>query len=293
MTNEDSVIREVDEELAHERQWEFFRKNGPALIGAAAAVVASVGGWQYYNYHKAETARRSAMQYAEALKTLEADETTGAAALKKVIDNGAGAYPLLARLQEGALLERKGDRMGALADYRAAAEDRRATKHLRQLARLRAAYLVLEDGREAVLAELGPLAEAQTPLGYYAREIVGVAAIEAEDYDAAAVMFRRAAIDLSAPEPVRQRAEELAALASAGKAGVNISGKVRTQDLLRALGEDPNEANKPENSDKDKTSDENGEGASASDNAGDAVEPAADEDAAPADGETSDASENG
>jgi hypothetical protein len=40
---------------------------------------------------------------------------------------------------------------------------------------------------------------------------------------------------MTAPAPVRQRAEEFAALAAAAKAGVNITGEARVDDLMKAL----------------------------------------------------------
>ncbi|MFQ5563290.1 MAG: tetratricopeptide repeat protein [Parvularculaceae bacterium] len=299
MTNDESVIREVDQELAHERQWAMFRKHGPALISAAVAVVAFVGGWQFYNYRKTEVASRSAIEYAGALRLLEEDETSGLAALNDVIDEGSGGYPVLARLQKGALLARSGDRAGALAAFRAAAEDGRATKRLRELARLRAAYLLLEDGRDAVATELGPLVDQPTPLGYYARELAAVAALEDEDYDGAAEMFRRASIDLNAPGPVRQRAEELRALAAAARSGVNISGRVRTQDLLRALGEESEASGNAAAPDGETApADENAAAAAdgpeaPAEESGDRNQAETEQDAGAADGEDREASENG
>ena len=46
MANEDSVLKEVDQELAEDRQWAMFRKYGPAAIGAGLALILGVGAWQ-------------------------------------------------------------------------------------------------------------------------------------------------------------------------------------------------------------------------------------------------------
>lgn len=241
MANDESVLREVDQELAQERQWEYFRKNGPLVIGAAILVVAAVGGWQFFNFSKAETAKQSALEYNSAIEVLEEDPTGGLAALDGVFEETSGGYPVLAQLRRAAILASEDDRLGALAAYRSVAADGRTPKHLRDLARLRASYLLLEDGRDAVTAELGPMVEAQTQFGYYAREIAALSALESKDYDTALRMFRSASIDLFAPTPVRQRAEELAALSASGKSGVNIFGEWRTEDLFKAIGEDIDE----------------------------------------------------
>ncbi|MCA8888122.1 MAG: hypothetical protein KDA46_04780, partial [Parvularculaceae bacterium] len=52
--------------------------------------------------------------------------------------------------------------------------------------------------------------------------LLALAAFKDGDYQTAEEMFRTAASSVGAPEPVRQRAEEFAALASAGKAGVEF-----------------------------------------------------------------------
>lgn len=236
MANDESALREVDQELAEEQQWAQFRRQGPFLIGAAVALVAGVAGWQVWTQVKTSAAEESALEYRDAVELLDEDQEAARAALAAVAEEGGG-YGALAALQRAGSYASGGERLRALQIYREVASGS-APKRVRELAQLRAGYLALADGRDAVIAELGALPEAEGLYGYYAREIMGLAALGAEDYETALSNFRQLSIDISAPQGLRDRAEEFAALAAAAKAGVNISGEARVEDLLQAVGEE-------------------------------------------------------
>ncbi len=231
---EDSVLREVDQDLAEERQWAQFREHGPKVIAAAIAIVAGVTGWQVWTHMQTGAAEKAALEYGDAIERLAEDRDAGRTALDSVAADNGG-YGALARLQRAASFAAGGERLKAIGIYRELANGD-APSRVRQLARLRAAYLSLADGRDAVIAELGGLAESEGPFSYYAKEVLGLAALGVEDYETAVATFRMLSIDIAAPQGVRDRAEEFAALAAAAKAGVNISGEVRVEDLLESIG---------------------------------------------------------
>ncbi|WP_425409193.1 tetratricopeptide repeat protein [Hyphococcus sp.] len=235
MANDESALREVDQELAEERQWSEFRRQGPLVIGAAIAVVAGVAGWQIWNHVQKSTAEENAIEYSNALEVLAEDSVAGRASLETVAKDTSG-YGALAALQRAGSYAAGGERLKAVEIYREIAGGG-APNRVKQLAQLRAGYLSLVDGRDAVIDVLGDLPEAEGRFGYYAREIMALAALDAEDYETAQSSFRQLSLDMSAPEGVRSRAEEFAALASAAKAGVNISGETRLEDLLEAVGD--------------------------------------------------------
>lgn len=235
MANQDeALLKEVDQDLADERQWAAFRKYGPALIGAAAAIVVGVGGYQIWNSQKDARAERLAMEFRNAVELLDEDAAAGRTALEAVAEAGGG-YGMLAQFYRAGSFAGNGERLNAIEAYRALYNGG-GDKRLRELARLRAAYLSLEDGRAAVLNDLGDLTAATTINGVYAREIEALAAMLEKDFEAAHSLFRQLSIDLVAPETVRQRAEGFAAMASAGKAGINVFGETRVQELIEAVG---------------------------------------------------------
>lgn len=232
MTNDETIMREVDQALAEEKASEGIRKNLPAIVGAALIVVVGVGGWQYWTAQREQKAIAASAAYETALKAGTDEERI--AALEK-ISGQSGGYAVLAKLRLAGEAAGKGEREKALGLYREAYAGAAGSKRLKDAARLKAGYLALEDGREAVLRDVGSLETDETAIGFYAREIIALAALEAGDFQAAEQMFRKAASDPKAPQSIQLRAGEYAALASAGKAGVKfpaIEHSKKSQDEL-------------------------------------------------------------
>lgn len=235
MTNEETALREVDQAIAEDRQKDLFKRYGALMIGGAALAVAAVAGYQVWRARAADQAQAAALEYKTATEVLAKTPEDGRVALAALSETAPKGYALIADFARAASLADSGDREGALAALRNIYDRGDAPKRLRELARLRAAALASADGRDAVLQVLGSLAEETTAMGYYARELSAAAALAAKDYETALSMFRKAADDVAAPQPVRERAKEFAALATAGKAGVNLTGEARVDDLAEAL----------------------------------------------------------
>lgn len=237
MTNDETMLREVDQALAEDQTAQSFRKNLPAVIGAAVAIIVGVGGWQIWSQQRATAAARASSAYDEALKQAGTDE--GTKALEGLAGEGGG-YAAVARMRLAGEAATRGEKDKALALYREVYSGGGATRRVKDVARLRAAYLSLADGRDAVIKDIGALETDETALGFYARETLALAAFRAGDYQSAEEMFRKAASSADAPEPVRLRAAEFAALASAGKTGVEFpsierSGKTEAERYLENL----------------------------------------------------------
>ncbi len=235
MANEDSLIlKEVDQALEEDKTWDFFRKNGAAVVGGAVLIVAGVAGWQFWGHMRTQTAERQALEFRNAVELLEENREAGRTALDAVAAE-KGGYGALAKLRRAASYAAGGERLKALEIYRAVASGD-APRRIQEMARLRAGYLALADGRDAVMAELGGLADDDAPLSYYAKEILGIASFNAKDYESASATFAALSADMNAPEGIRNRAEEFAAIAAAGKDGVNLTGETQLEDLLKAVG---------------------------------------------------------
>jgi hypothetical protein len=245
VANEDSVLlKEVDQALEEDRTWDFFRKYGTALIVGAVAIVVGVAGWQFWNHTKTQEAQAQALEYRAALDLLNQNTDAGRAALETVASE-SGGYAVLASLRRASSYAAGGERLKALEIYRSIASGS-APKRIRDLASIRAGYLALADGRDAVMGDVNAIAEEEGAFSYYAREILGVASLNAKDYESAVATFTALSLDLETPEGVRERAEEFAALAEAGRAGVNISGELRVDDLVQSLGLDAAQEEAPD-----------------------------------------------
>lgn len=237
MANEDTALREVDQELAEERQWAMFRQYGPAIIAGALVIVLGVAGWQFWNAREDSAAKDKALEFRNAVELLATDPVQGRDALRAISEESSGGYGVLAAFHRAASFSRGGERLAAIEAYRDIYNNGAAPKEVRDLARLRAGYLSLSDGRDSVLEDLGDLPESGGAYAFHAQEISGLAALEEEDYETALSIFRQLSIDLGAPAAIRERAEDFAALASSGKAGVNITGEAQLDDILSAINE--------------------------------------------------------
>lgn len=219
MTNDETILREVDQALAEDQTSKTLTRNLPMVIGAALLVVAGVGGWQFWSSQRTAAAAKASAAFDEALKISGTEE--GTKALEAIAAQN-DAYGALARMRLAGEYAAKNEREKALGLYREVYGDRAGSKRLKDMARIRASYLSMEDGRDAALKDLGDLETDKTALGFYARESIALAALKAGDYQGAEEMFRAAAAAPDAPEPIRLRAGEFAALAGAGKAGVAL-----------------------------------------------------------------------
>lgn len=217
MTNDDTILREVDQALAEDNTATAFQKNLPLILGAAFIVVAGVGGFQVWQSNRADAAENASRAYEAAVTAGEGDE---AEAQLAALAGAGGGYGAIAKMRLAGEHASHGDAGKALSLYREVYGESGGSKRVKDLARLRAAYLSITEGRDAVIKDAGALEADTTPIGDYAREILALAALKAGDYQTAESMFLKAAATLEAPEPLRQRAREFAALAAAGKSGV-------------------------------------------------------------------------
>ena len=235
MAEDETVIREVDQSIAEDRQAEFLQKRGPALLGLAGAIVLSVAGWQFWKGQERQGAEEASTAYWNAERSLVEDAETGKAALELVAESKSDGYATLAQFRLATTAINDGDEDGALAHYASIYGNNGTSKRLRDVARLKAGYLSIDKGRDQVLSIVSDLETDSTPIGAYAREIIALSAMEAEDFQTAETMFLEAAATIDAPPPLRSRAEQYAALASAGKAGVDLATKTGVEGFLDAL----------------------------------------------------------
>ncbi|MDI7860802.1 tetratricopeptide repeat protein [Rhizobiaceae bacterium n13] len=219
--NDDSFIREVNEELRSERLQSVWKRYGRILIGIAVLIVLGTAAHRGYDYWMTQKASDTGDQFLAAMKLAQANKTDEAlAALAAIETEGHGSYPVLARLRAAALEAQKGDSAKAIATFTAIGKDEAAPAAIRDAARMRAAWLLIENGTyEQVSAEVEQMAVPQNPLRHSAREALGLSAYKAGDFKRAREWFQQIVDDPEAPRNVANRAQMLLDLiAGSGKA---------------------------------------------------------------------------
>ena len=210
--SDDSFIREVEQELRSDRFNALWKRFAPVIIGSAVLVVALTAAWRGWQYYQAGQANASGDRFLQAVELAEAGNADAALTELRALEaDGAGRYDLLARLRAAALLAET-DPAGAVASYRAVAEDGDTPEAIANIARLRAAYLLVDHGAPAdVEALAATLANPNDPMRHSAREAMGLAALRAGDLPGAAARFEAILDDQSAPQGVTARAGEMLA----------------------------------------------------------------------------------
>jgi hypothetical protein len=201
-------FREVDEEVRRARVIAFWKKYRFAIIAAAIGAVAATAAFRAYETMRINKANAAGARYERALRSARdgkpAEALAGFEALAK---DGPKGYADLARLRAADEIAARDPKVGITA-YETLIADRDYTKSFQDVAHLRAAWLRLDrDDPQELEQKLAPLAGPAFTYRNSIRELLGLAALKREDFDAAGRWFEAIAADFQAPQAVRQRAD--------------------------------------------------------------------------------------
>lgn len=208
MADDDTFIREVNEEIRKEQAKAIWDRYGPILIGLALLVVLATSAYVGYRYWDESRANTSGDAYSQALRLAnEGKEDDALTALADIEKSGYGAYPVLARMRSATVKADKGDVAAAVSELDAVAADGSIPQSLRDMARLRAALLLVDTGSYAdVSSRVEALAVDGNALRHSAREALGLSAWKEGKAADALKLFEQIVADQAAPQNVRQRA---------------------------------------------------------------------------------------
>jgi hypothetical protein len=208
---DESLFREVEEEVRQDEYKKLWTRHGNKIIGVALAavlVVAGLEGWKYYQHTQAEQA---SVIYLDAVQKANDGKFDDAlAALAAVHHPGFGQ---LAKLREGAVLAEKGDIEKAVAAYDAIIAEPTIDKVLSDLARIRQGYLLVDTKTpDELLLKLGMFDKEGNAWRHAAREIFGLSAYRIKDYAMADRYMIAIFADPDAPQALKQRAQVMVQL---------------------------------------------------------------------------------
>lgn len=213
MSNSDSFMDEVSEEVRRDRMFALWKKYGMFAIAGIVLVVGAAGGKAWLDHQAQVEAQRVGGAVIAASSAGPDDAAAALTAIAEQTDHAGAA--VLARLRAAAALAESGDAEGAAAAYDVLASSPDADDLLKSFASFRALTLRADamDPAEAAAA-FEAVAGGSGPFRLLALEAQGAAQLQAGDRDAAVAAFQTVAEDEGAPQGLRQRA--LAALSSLG-----------------------------------------------------------------------------
>lgn len=204
MSDSDSFINEVTEEVRREKLYGYLRRYG--WIGVAA-VLLLVGG-AAFNEYRAGQERAAAEATGDALlAALEVDDPAARAAAMAGIDT-SGPSAAVALLLRAATLEEAGDAAGAAEVLGNLASNGDVPEMYRDLAAFKAAMLPTDD-LAARKANLEALASPGRPFSLLAQEQLAYVALDEGDQAGAIAILARIVEDAAVTRGLRDRAQTL------------------------------------------------------------------------------------
>jgi hypothetical protein len=207
------LFDEVDEEVRRERLKKLWDEYSIYIIAGALLIIAAVGGWRGYQYLEAKKAAEAGAAFDKAVELSEQNKHAEAeAAFTDLAAKAPSGYRVLARLRAAAEVANR-DSQAAAKLYDDIAADRSVGATERDLARVRAAGLLLETtGYPGMLQRLEPATAPGATFRHTARELLALSAWRANDTAAARQWLDLIANDGETPPSLRSRAEALQGL---------------------------------------------------------------------------------
>jgi hypothetical protein len=209
--NEDAFLREVDDNLRHDRMVGLARRYGriAVIVVGALLVLLALGLW--WRSYREKQAGGDSEQLVVALAPAGAGGAPDAAALGTLAQSSRKGYRYAALLAQAGEAQRTGDAKGAAGKYEAIAADTGAPQAYRDLATVRAVAAGFDTlPPQTVIARLKPLAIAGNPYFPSAAELTAAAWIKDKHPERAGPLFAAIARDPQAPASLRGRAAGMA-----------------------------------------------------------------------------------
>jgi hypothetical protein len=207
------LFDEVDEDVRRDQFKRIWDQYSIYIIAGALLIIAAVGGWRGYQYLEAKKAAEAGAAFDHAVELSEQDKHSEAeAAFNSLAATAPSGYRLLARLRAAAEVASH-DPQAAAKLYDEISADRSVGASERELAKVRAAGLLLETASYSTMLErLEAAAAPEATFRHTARELLALSAWRANDATAARKWLDLIANDADTPQGMRSRAEALQAL---------------------------------------------------------------------------------
>jgi hypothetical protein len=209
----EQFIREVDEELRRAQLKAIWDRFAPLIIGVCVLIVVITAGYRGWIWWQERKAAEAGDRFMSALTEIESgDKAKGEADLNAIASDTSTGYSALARLR---LAGEKAatDKAAALKAYDAVTSDKAVPQPLQDVARIRAALLALDTGDLAGAKErAAPLNVAGNSWRHVAREVIGTAAYQGGDLQAARDAFTEVQQDAETPQDLWVRSGLMVAL---------------------------------------------------------------------------------
>jgi hypothetical protein len=209
--SDESLFREIEEEVRQDQFKSLWDRYGTMISALLIALVAGVGGYEGYKFYKQSEAESAGLVFAEAVKkaTVKDAKADDVIAALKAVPTSTG-YGQLAALAQAGVLAKDGKTAEAVTAYEAIANSGANDQVLRDAARIKAAYLLVDtETPDQLISRVGMFDKPDHVWRHQAREIFGMAAWRTGDFSMAQRYMDAIVQDPGSPGGMRQRAQAM------------------------------------------------------------------------------------
>lgn len=205
--SDDGLFREVDEEVRRDKLTQIWDRFGTLILAGCVGIVVLVGSYKGWQYWQAQLAEKAGMEWYNAITLSDAGKIAEAdAAFDEITKSGHKGYSVLAKLSQAARLGQDGKSSDAVQIYDGVAADTAIDQPLRDLAKVRAAYLLVDtDSVSDLTSRLSGLDGSNSSWRHAVREILALAHVRAGDFKAADEQLKLVLADPATPAALRAR----------------------------------------------------------------------------------------
>jgi hypothetical protein len=203
-------FREVDEEVRRDRILGLWTKYRFSLITAAVLLVAGTGAWRLFAQYREGAAQAAGTKFEAAMQlSRDGKSEEATAAFESAAKIAPKGYATLARLRAADEAAAR-DPQASIKAYEALTASPGIDPLYQDIAKLRAAMLRVDtDDPLEFERKFAPLASDTFAYRYQIRELLGLAALKRNAFDAAANWFEGIVSDTRAPPGLNMRARAL------------------------------------------------------------------------------------
>jgi hypothetical protein len=214
-----NFIREIDEEVRRDRMLQLWKRHGNLAIGIAVLVVLATGAWRGWQWHEHRESAKAGAHYEEALSLAQSGkQTESEQALTAIAKDAPSGYRMLAQLRLAAETGKKDAAAGVKA-YDAIAADSSVDPLFRDVAKLRAAYLLVDTAASSEIeSRVKPLTGVDSPFKNSAKEVLALSYFRTGDKAKARALYTEILTDPQVTSALASRAQMMQALTTEGAA---------------------------------------------------------------------------
>lgn len=214
-----NFLREIEEDIRRDRLMKIWERYSVFIVGAAIVLVVTVGAWRGWQWYQLRNSAKDGARYEQALaldasgKQAEAEKDFTA-----LTKDATAGYRLLSRFRLAGETGKR-DVTAGVAAFDAIAADSSVNSTLRDLARVRAALLLVDTASVAeITTRVQPLIGPSAPFRNSAKEILALSHFRAGDRKEAGKLYGEILADPAAPSSLKNRAQVMQALTGEGSA---------------------------------------------------------------------------